>query len=513
MSHKPAVETELKLRVPPEALRRVAAHRLLKGRGRASRQRLYSVYFDTPGLDLWRRGIALRLRRERRRWVQTVKGGGTAEGGLHRRLEAEAPVAGSAPDLSRIGDSGLAKAVAGAHRRAHLKPVFVTDLSRSRRLLELDSGTRVEASVDHGVIRSGERSEPVSELELELKSGEPLHLYELALQLAGDLPLSIENCSKAERGIALYRDKAAKPVKSRPAVLTRQLTVGEAFHAVMHASLAHLAANDSGVLEGRDLEYLHQMRVAVRRLRSAFTAFAPFLPAAAIAPRVAGLKWLAARLAPARDWDVFLTETLPPIEKEFGTHGELKAFIERCRELRRRANVRARRSLRTARYRRLMLSLAAWLASRGWLGELDAAQRAALDTPVGDFAARLLGQRYDQVRKRGRRIGRLSSAELHRLRIAIKKFRYATDFFAGLYEGSPVREGLKRLARLQDILGAMNDAATVANLMGHGFGGASGRRVFEAKGILLGWSRGRAATLRRELKGAWKAFRAAERFW
>ena len=130
-----------------------------------------------------------------------------------------------------------------------------------------------------------------------------------------------------------------------------------------------------------------------------------------------------------------------------------------------------------------------------------------------EFAGTVLEQRYARVRKRGRKLASLSPAELHRLRIAIKKFRYATDFFAGLYEGKRARATLKRLARLQDILGAINDAATVGTLVGEVLHGASGRHAAEARGILLGWSRGRAATLRRELGTAWKAFRAAEKFW
>jgi CHAD domain-containing protein len=125
----------------------------------------------------------------------------------------------------------------------------------------------------------------------------------------------------------------------------------------------------------------------------------------------------------------------------------------------------------------------------------------------------VLERRYDQVRKKGRKLGGLPPRELHRLRIAIKKFRYAADFFAGLYEAGTARQALRRLARVQEVLGAMNDAATAASLVAEGFDGARGRRVLEAKGILLGWSRGRAATLRRELDGAWKEFRATERFW
>ena len=291
------------------------------------------------------------------------------------------------------------------------------------------------------------------------------------------------------------------------------LSVGESFKAVIRANLAQLQANERGMAAGGDPEYLHQMRVALRRLRSAFSVFEPVVPEAAVAPVVAELKWLASRLGPARDWDVFVTETLPPIEKEFGTHGELKAFSEHCRKLRDDAGARARRVVRSARYRRLMLSLGAWLAAEGWLSGLEPDQRAALDAPVGAFAGNVLEKRYDQVRKRGRKVGGLSAKQLHRLRIAVKKFRYAADFFAGLYEGAPVREALKRLSRLQDMLGAINDAAMVANLVAHGFDGTGDQHLPEAKGILLGWSHNRAATLRRELKSAWKPFRAVGRFW
>jgi len=351
------------------------------------------------------------------------------------------------------------------------------------------------------------------EIEFKLKSGAPHQLYELARKLARDVPLPIGDRSKAGRGYALARGKPATPVKAQPAALDRSMAVNDAFKAVMRANFAHLQANKRGMLEGRDPEYLHQMRVAVRRLRSAAAAFAPLLPEPAISPARTGLKWLGASLAPARDWDVFVTETLPLIEAEFGARGGLKDFIARCEVLRRAANARARRAVRSARYRHLILRLAAWLSAESWLTQADPVERAALEEPIAGFAAAVIGRRYDRVRNKGRKLGALSPAALHRLRIAIKKFRYATDFFAGLYEEKSARNALKRLARLQDILGAMNDAATVANLMAHGFDGAAGRRALEAKGILLGWSSGRAATLKRGLMSAWKEFRSAEKFW
>lgn len=514
MPHRhPAKEIELKLRVAPDAIRRLVGHRLLKGTGRAVTRRLRSIYYDTPALDLLRQGVALRVRKEGGAWVQTVKGGSTVHAGLHERAESETRVTGPEPDLARIEDKGFAATLRRARIRDELRPVFVTDIRRSQRVLDDGAGTVIEASIDRGVIRSGEHVEPLAELELELKSGDSAQLYELALRLQKEVPLALESRSKAARGYALQGADKASPVKARAAVLDPGMSVSDAFKAVMQANLFHLHANERGMLEGADPEFLHQMRVALRRLRSALGVFSPPLPEDEIQPLARDLKWLASSLGPARDWDVFVFETLPPIEAEFGAHGELRAFLEHCGELRREANAKARRAVRSPRYQRLLLRLASWIAAERWRASSESLAGEALQRPVTEFASLVLERRYQQARKRGRGLARRSPAELHRLRIAIKKFRYATDFFAGLYEGKTAGESLERLGRLQDILGTMNDAATVAGLMTQGFGGVRGRRVLEAKGILLGWSRGRAATLKRELKSAWKAFRAAERFW
>ena len=506
-------EIELKLSFPPAVLGKLGAHRLVKGDVRPITRKLHTVYYDTPSLDLWRHGVALRVRRAGRRWVQTVKGGGSVRGGLHQRTEIESEIAGPQPDLARIPDGDLAGVFASPQVRGQLQPVFITDFSRSSRTLDLGGATTVEASIDSGGIRGGGRVEAVNELELELKSGDAARLYDLALGLLKDVPLAIENRSKAERGFALARGESLAPVKARPPTLTTDMTVEEALTAVIWTNLAHLQANERGMLAGTDTEYLHQMRVALRRLRSAFSVFAPALPRETTAPVAAELKWLGGSLGPARDWDVFATETLPPVHAEFGEHPALAAFNVQCAALRRAAARRARRTVGSQRYQRLVLTLAGRLTAGQWSAGLDEAGRGRLAAPVVEFAGAVLERRYDRVRKRGRKLASLSPAELHRLRIAIKKFRYATDFFGGLYEGKRARETLKRLARLQDILGAINDAATVGNLVGEVLRGANGRQPAEARGILLGWSRGRAATLRRELNTPWKAFRAAEKFW
>ncbi len=281
----------------------------------------------------------------------------------------------------------------------------------------------------------------------------------------------------------------------------------------MAAGLAHLLANERGLVSGTDPEFLHQARVALRRLRSALEVFSPPLPESVVAPVERELKWMASRLGPARDWDVFMTETLPPIEAEFGARRGLKPLRARCNRLRRSAGADARRAARSARYRRLTLRLSAWLAAESWRAFPNGTVRAALQGPVGNHARTVLQARYGRVRKRGRGLEKLSAARLHRLRIAIKRFRYAADFFSGLYRGKAVQETLQRLSRLQDVLGALNDSATAVDLAVRVCRGRGAGSLLEARGILLGWNRARAAPLKKELNDAWRAFSEAGTFW
>ncbi len=503
----------MKLRLPAGAARRLAAHPLLRDGARAVGRSLHSVYYDTPRFDLRRRGVALRLRRDGRRWVQTVKGGGSVAGGLHQRVEIESDVARQAIDWASLGRGPYAGLFASRRLRRQLRPVFATRFVRVERRVQLRPGLVIDAALDRGEITGGGRREPICELELELCAGPAAALYELALRFARSAPLTLENRSKADRGYALCTGEAAQPVKARPAALDAGMTVGAAFGAIVRATLDHLQANETGMLAGKDPEYLHQMRVALRRMRSAFRVFGPAYPEEATAPIVADIRWLAGALGPARDWDVYAGETLPQFAGRIRER-TARAAVERAAERRRRgANRAACRAVESVRYRRFILSLGAWLAADGWArGADDAAPRGRAKS-VGRFASATLERRHSRARKRGRKLAAQGPAERHRLRIAIKKLRYAGDFFSGLYAKEPARRMLRRLSSLQDILGAMNDAAQAermtaecgARLRG-GAGAAAGR-------ALAAWNRSRVPALQRKLKRAWLAFRAQKRFW
>lgn len=505
-------ETELKLRAPPGAARSLGIHPLLRGAGRPKIKKLRSVYFDTPDFELCGSSVALRLRKDGARWVQAVKGGGGVKSGLHSRVELETVVAGPFPDCAAIASGAFSGLFSSPRLCTQLQPVFSTRFTRSSRIVTFKPGVRVEVCLDRGVIICGDRTEPVCEIELELKSGQARHLYEFGLRLLDSLPLRVENRSKAERGYALLTGAAIAPAKARAIALDAGMPVSAAFRAIVWASLEHLQANERGMLASPDPEYLHQMRVALRRMRSAFSTFSGVLEKAAADRFVAEMKWLARELGPARDWDVFMNETLPPMLVAFDRHDALAALQKQGALAAAAARRRARRAVDSPRYQRLNLALAAWLADAACCMQPEEGVPAASEACAQAFADGALERRFDRVRKRGRKLRKLSAAELHLLRIAVKKLRYDVDSFAALYDEKCTARMLARLARLQNVLGIMNDAATVAGLMRR-LGAKSGQDRIEARGIVMGWTQGRAGALKYELYSAWKAFRDCEKSW
>jgi triphosphatase len=200
-----STEIELKLLIAPEDARRLLRHPLITAltRQKFPLQRLLSIYYDTADCMLHQQRVALRLRRVGRRWIQTIKTEGRVVAGLHERPEWECETTKGTVVLHAITDPTLRELFVDPHLQHVLQPVFVTEFSRTRRMLELPSGDVVECSLDRGEIRAGTERLPICEVELELKSGDPTRLSELALRLQETLSLKPENVSKAERGYRL----------------------------------------------------------------------------------------------------------------------------------------------------------------------------------------------------------------------------------------------------------------------------------------------------------------------
>jgi len=507
------VEVELKLAIAEADAQRLARLALIRDNAtaRARTRPMHSIYFDTPGHALQRAGAALRLRREGARWVQTLKFGGGVEGGLHSRNELETRVAG--PILDRqalthpVVESAMGQVAAAPDA---LAPVFTADFRRTTRMLAPAEGTAIELCVDLGEIRAGDRRTPICEIELELKSGNPAALIEFADALVQQLPARLEPASKAERGYALALDRQPAPVRARSPQFAPETTLEAAFRTIAFNCVQQLQANERGSIAAQDPEYLHQARVALRRLRSALATFDAAFPRSSYPHLIEELRWLGGCLGPARDWDVFSAQTLPRVLAAFPGDAGLQRVADRSAQLRTEAAGIAGAALSSVRYTRLLLALTGLFLRRPWLA--DAPSEAARTMAPREFARDMLARRHKKVVKRGRGHAQLDHAGLHALRIEVKKLRYAAEFVGSLYERKAQRDYLDSLAGLQELLGGLNDAATVDRLC-HALRGTAPDENAEALGLLRGWAAALAEDHLSELPKAWKRFRNAQRFW
>ncbi len=288
--------------------------------------------------------------------------------------------------------------------------------------LAMADGSLVEMALDRGVLRANDITQlthptlPISEVELELKSGHASQLFELALRLQANIPLHIENTSKAQQGYAYYRPSLPVVVKAKMTPLAKNMSALAALRHIGWECLAQLQGNQDMVLHGEDVEGVHQMRVALRRLRSAMGVFSAVVDAGS--ELKAELKWISDKLGPARDIDVFLTQTLATIMQQFESHPGLLTL--RCRAMTAQcvAYLSVRAAIKSQRYQRLLLNMGLWLESM----QIDMNA-----ISVTDVAKDMLQKRYKQLQKHGKLLSEMDAGQRHEMRIACKKLRYATE--------------------------------------------------------------------------------------
>lgn len=474
MTTPQSVEIELKLALPPAAAA-AFAKLMARRRGAPQQQELVTRYFDTPDFSLSAQGVALRVRRAGRRWLQTLKTEGERHGGLSRRAEYEMAISGGKPDWEKFPPE--ARALVPQALRAQLAAVFETRFSRTTWLVGGRGGAAIEVALDVGEVRAGRRSQPICEIELELKAGQPDALFALAQGWArrfGCTPLDV---SKAERGVRLARGEAAAPAKSAPLALDGAMSVEDGFAAICQACLAQFQANLPGVLASDDIEYVHQARVALRRLRAALRLYREVcaVPDALLAD----LRALAAALGSARDWDVLCSETLPAIAPHCADAAAWQRGWQALEA--RRAEVRAamQAALMQAQPGAWLLAFQRWLLQRGWRATAET-QRLLQLSPLKKWARRALQRGHRPIVRGARRFGQLQPEQRHALRIAVKRQRYVAEFFQALFARGAQRRYQAVLRDAQDSLGRASDAQVARALLAGVDAGAMGQFV-------LGW--------------------------
>lgn len=453
-------EVELKLVCAGPDLTALAAHPRLQGSASVEPQHLVSTYYDTPKRDLRAAGLTLRVRKAGDRYIQTVKAG-AGDVGLFDRAEWETEIAGESPEPAAW--AGTAAEAVLKEADALVERLFSTLVMR-REMPVAQGDSHILVTLDEGRVESQAGDAPLCELELELQEGNPADLFQLAQVLAETVPLRLSVHSKSAIGFALIDGSGQSVMKARPIDLPDDASAGTVFRLVARACLRHLRLNETVFLDGgQPPEALHQIRVSLRRLRSALSLFAPMLEGDS---RAAGfndeIKRVTEPFGHARNLDVFLGDTLPDLAKARPDEAELGALRARAEAERERAYDVVLATLQSPQWRGLIIDFAGWIETGAWTTQPAAAEEGR------DFAARVLDTARQRLKKRGRGLKHLDPHTRHRARIAAKKLRYGAEFFAGLYRK---KKALRRqekfgaaLADLQDHLGALNDLETAKSM-------------------------------------------------
>ncbi len=482
-----AEEVELKLALAEDHQARFLRHPLLKQAVEHHVQTLDNIYYDTADLTLRRRGIALRLRRQGRDWLQTVKLAGTSTAGLSSRPEWETPYAGhfdfTAIDLAPVRDW-----LQRPRLLARIVPICETRFRRITWRFTATPGS-VLLTLDRGWIVANGRREAISELELELDGAPVQAIFGIARELAQRTSLTPLVLSKAERGYRLHLGTAPAPGKAARLSLDAAMGPFEAFRRIALSCLEHLQKNHHGALHSDDPEYIHQMRVATRRLRAALRLFAPALPDGFTEPLRQPLAELMMHLGRARDLDVLLTEIASPVLRTLPDEPRLPALASDITNRRYAARAQALALLAAPDYGRLLLAALESLH--------PVAESNEVAIPLQGFAR----ERLRRLRKKLRGLAtaaRLDDPQsLHALRIAVKRLRYALEFFAPLARKDALSAVLRRLASVQDTLGQLNDLTNAGALLMECAG--EDARLREAVALIGGWHGPRYARLQADI--------------
>lgn len=411
--------------------------------------RMRATYFDTPDQRLAKLGYSVRIRQEGHRRIQTIKCTGGAGTGPFARQEWEQPASGPAPLIE--ADHPLSDAL--GEDAAGLAPSF--EILTDRSIWDIRAGsTQIEMVVDHSEAVAGGTSTRFTEIELELKHGDPSAVFALARRIGRLTPVRIGMLTKAERAHRLMKppgpcDKA-RTVRIQPGT-----TAADVFRAVAHSCLRQYRLNEVRLLEGDTAQALHQARVALRRLRSALVAFQPIVGGADARRFNADLRWLTGQLGGARNIDVLIP------------HLHDKAARAKLKAAREHAYVDARRAAASALTRELMLDIAEWLAVGRWTGRKK--RRPLREEGARVFGAKAIARLHDRLMENAQAIGGPDDELRHAARKTAKKLRYTVEFFALAFdEGKERKARIRYLAALEDLqdhLGALNDLAVMPQVL------------------------------------------------
>ncbi|MHA7880915.1 MAG: CYTH domain-containing protein [Saccharospirillum sp.] len=378
-------EIELKLSIQPSAVDAFLAHPLLAG-ARMDTERLENQYYDTEDQQLTQAGVALRLRQNSEGWVQTLKTRGSNQGGLHQRNEWEMPVPEGQLELDRFPAGSLPLSLSSNQLHA----LFTTHFVRRRWLLDAH-GTRVEVVLDQGEICAGDHAEAISEVELELKSGELPALLDLALRLTERIPMVPSDLSKAERG---YRLREQRPLSDIPLPsIVAQQSMESAFCALFGYELERLQRQWALFWLTQQWRHMQALLVTLGNMRTELEWFEELLPPRQHQQVVAWVDWLDGAIRPLVSWwpACFALSQDALDEPE-----SLAISLQQAKAMKALVGVEA--LARNPSLGHTLMSLTRWLHLRAWREDQSPAHRRASEEAVSDGLDRSLSNAWQAFR-------------------------------------------------------------------------------------------------------------------
>jgi len=475
--------------------------------GPAATRELRTVYFDTPEHDLHAAGVSLRLRRQDGGWLQTVKVDQHVEDGLCNPIELQAFVEEERPDIRKITDKKVRRAVEKALSDASLRPVFETVVQRTTRCIKVQD-SEIELAVDDGEFRAGNKRQDLREAELELKAGSAEGLLLAAEKLLAGHELKLSSRSKAERGYRLAlgkKDTSTEPEGARPVRVSRKDSSRKSLSSMLDSAVRQVLVNRRAVLESDDPEAAHQLRIGLRRLRAALRVLSPLAGRSPLHAFERSARDIGRCVGSLRDADVLISGIHAPVE---GTATDKTGFDELHEALVRNREARrdeVRQVLSGPQWVKLQLYLTLWPRT---LEEAD-----GLNKPIAKYAREVLAKAWKKPAKLGRHLDSLDSAQRHDMRKALKKLRYQAEFMAPLFDKRDGKEFIHQLKALQDVFGYLNDVRMAPRLTEIQREQQAGSDAARAASYAIGHHDAEARHVWRRAGKAWRKLERSPRFW
>ncbi|WP_243374226.1 CYTH and CHAD domain-containing protein [Microvirga solisilvae] len=487
-------EIELKLEIASGHADALLAHPLLALARPLPEEsgNLHATYFDTPDHILRRAGLTLRIRRKNARLIQTIKAESGPRGLALDRGEWERPVENGI-DLAAATGTPLAPILTEDGTRERIAPVFTIETDRRAFLIVRDEAV-IEIALDQAKISAASRHHSFCEVELELKKGDPSHLFAVACELAETIPLRLSPFTKSDRGYDLIDDMTARPVTAEAIDLPSSTSCAEAFAIIARSCLSQIVRNEALFRRTKDAEALHQLRIGFRRLQAATSLFKPMLLDRESRNVKDRLRWAGRQLGPARDLDVLIGSVHKPAD--VGAHA---AELRRAEKKRAKAYDTLLNTLSSPRFMRTILRTAAWIEAGRWRTRDKRGVSQMRERLIRDYAPGELARRWKPIRKRLKQVAILEAEDRHALRLRIKKLRYISEFLEGLFldlSKKPDRSWLTTFKRLQDILGELNDIVVGSSIL-PALAQSDPERARRRKKKLLSQAEASARTLRK----------------